>query len=178
MPDWCKWLKERSTRFRRCQRRVRLFLLRTVLDLLFARIALRIVPFRWMVRLFERPPRGPVATFARRKRIESSSPVSYSVSANVITDTEQEYYQKGAGGIIELAAFFLPWDTACFPRAVAAQAILRRLGVGTTLFYGVKPFEGRMAAHVWLQNGNATVVGHHEPGEYRVLASYGCAGRS
>jgi hypothetical protein len=71
------------------------------------------------------------------------------------------------------AAWFLPGDTVCFPRAIAAQMILRRLGMGTTLYYGAATMPERgLTAHVWLQDGSEIVVGQHDGQDYHILARY------
>lgn len=166
-------------RFRRLPRRVRPYLVRTVCDLLIARLALRALPFMWLTRLFELPPKRPEATYAERKRISSSSPERYPMRIDGITDDERKHLQRRVRRLVELAAFFLPGETACFARAIAAQASLRRLGVGTTLYYGATTrCEDGLTAHVWLQDGNVIIVGHHEAGKYRVLAHYPEDGQS
>ena len=53
-----------------------------------------------------------------------------------------------------------PWKPTCFHRALAAQAMLRRRGVSTTLYYGAATLPDRgLTGHVWVQDGPVGVVG-------------------
>jgi len=75
--------------------------------------------------------------------------------------------------LINEAAGFLPGETTCFVRAIAAQSILRRLGMGTTLYYGAATLpDSGLTAHVWLQDGTAGIIGHDMPRHYHILARY------
>lgn len=60
----------------------------------------------------------------------------------------------------ESAALILRKTDRCLPRALAARAVGRRLGVRMPVVFGVRlePF----AAHCWAQWGNAVVVGDFE----------------
>ena len=61
----------------------------------------------------------------------------------------------------------------CFPRAVAAQAMLRRRGVSTTLYYGATSQTDKgLSAHVWVQDGETDVVGKRSAAGVKVLARY------
>lgn len=56
---------------------------------------------------------------------------------------------------------------------MAAQAMLRRRGIGTTLYYGAMTSpEGQLQAHAWLQSEDGGVVGHEAAPAYNVLATY------
>ncbi len=173
MPDWCRWLAERAARFRSLPAIVRWDLLRVIFLLLVARLALRIVPFRYLTWFFERPPKCPTDTFAKRQQILAALRMKYAIRQEEITDSEREQFRKGVLWIIDLAAWFLPGETVCFPRAIAAQEHLRRLGVGTTLYYGAATLPERgLTAHVWLQDGSEIVVGQHDGQGYHILARY------
>jgi hypothetical protein len=115
-----------------------------------ARVAIRLVPFRWLVPVFERAPREP--------------PVGGPARAKLREEVRQAIHR---------AAQRLPSDPACFPKAVAAQAMLRRRGVGTTLCYGASTSAGAgLAAHVWLVDGEDAVIGARARDGYRLLARY------
>ena len=73
---------------------------------------------------------------------------------------------------VAAAAARLPGRTVCFPRALAAQAMLRRRGVATTMIYGARSRRDQLAAHVWLTAGSEGVVGHEVAAEYAPLAIY------
>jgi hypothetical protein len=125
-------------------------LLEAALGLILARLALRVLPFRRLKPFFNRPVRGP----------EVDGPV-------------RERRRKEVAWAIEKTARFLPGKTVCFPRGIVAQAMLRRRGVSTTLYYGVmRPSEGRPIAHVWVQDGAQGVVGYQDAEAYHILARY------
>jgi hypothetical protein len=115
-----------------------------------ARLAIRTIPFRWLVRFFERPVRTPeldgTARAAAREEVRAAI--------------------RGAGKR-------LPGGAVCFPRAFAAQAMLRRRGVSTTLYCGARRFPRRgLRAHVWLADGEHPVTGVHASAGHVPLAQY------
>jgi hypothetical protein len=63
----------------------------------------------------------------------------------------------------------------CLMEAVAAQALLRRRGVASTVYLGVAPAraDGRQInAHAWLRCGERIVTGKTEAGRFRALACF------
>lgn len=118
--------------------------------LLLARLALRLLSFRRLTWFFSRPVRRPQVIGAERQRIRKEV-------ANAVGHTTRR----------------LPGETACFPRGIAAQAMLRRRGIATTLYYGAATLPDRgLTAHVWVMDGPEGVVGHAAAHRYRVLACY------
>ncbi len=88
-------------------------------------------------------------------------------------DAERTRVREGVQWAISEASLYLPGETVCFPRAIAAQMMLRRRGITTTLYYGAATLPTReLKAHVWLQDGAIGVVGHETAGEYHILARY------
>lgn len=120
------------------------------LALVIAKLALRAFPFRHLVRVFSLRPSRPELEGVARAQVREE--VSWAISA---------------------AARRLPVSFACFPRAIAAQAMMRRRGVGATLYYGAArvPSQG-LTTHVWVQDGAVGVVGHLEASHFRMLACY------
>ncbi|MGE3535913.1 MAG: lasso peptide biosynthesis B2 protein [Candidatus Tectimicrobiota bacterium] len=125
-------------------------LLEAAFCLLVARLALRLVPFRHLTWFFQRSGACPEVTGAlRRQRIRE-------VRGAILTVTR-----------------YLPVRLVCFPRAIAAQTMLRRRGITTTLYYGAArtPEQG-LSTHVWVQDGNEGVIGSLAARGYHVLAWY------
>jgi hypothetical protein len=173
MLDWYKWLVERAARFRRLPAHKRPYLLEVMLYLLAARLALCVIPFRWLTWFLERSPRRPQDTFTERRRIGASVRSAFTANRDEITGSERARFRKKAQSLINLAAWFLPGETVCLPRAIAAQTFLRRLGIGTTLYYGAAILAERgLTAHAWLQDGNEVIVGQTDGQEYHTLARY------
>jgi hypothetical protein len=115
-----------------------------------ARIAIRFLSFRLLTRIATRRPVRPALTGAARAR--------------AIGDVRRAIAAAGAR---------LPGTTPCFARAIAAQAMLRRRGVSSTLFYGATTaIDRRLSAHVWLRAGDEGVVGHEAAPAFALLATY------
>ena len=61
---------------------------------------------------------------------------------------------------IAAAAHHVPWRADCLLQAMAAHRWLRRRGVSTDFFLGVrKDDQGDLHAHAWLRCGDVTVTG-------------------
>lgn len=63
---------------------------------------------------------------------------------------------------VQAVGRYLPERVVCLPQAMAAQRMLARRGVATTLYLGVKQDAakaGGMGAHAWLRAGNFLVTG-------------------
>lgn len=118
--------------------------------LLLARLAIKILPFKYLIWYFKSPI----------KEVEVFGP-------------EREHLRMEVSRAIDRTAAFLPGKTVCFPRGIAAQSMLRRRGVGTTLYYGAAtlPDQG-LTSHVWVQDGVNGVVGHNESNDFIILARY------
>ena len=129
----------------------RALLAEAAFTLALARVALRVVPFRRLKAYMTRPVKGPeVAGVARA------------------------HLRKEVAWAVRTAARHLPGDTVCFPRGIATQVLLRRRGVGTTLYYGVaRTPETGPTAHVWVQDGAQGVMGYWHARCYTILAAYG-----
>lgn len=120
-----------------------------VLVLVLARLAVRLIPFRWLVLWFERSPRGEELRGPRRRRARREVRVA-----------------------IRNASRCLPGRTACGPRAIAAQTMLRRRGVSTVLYLGIGPEVAGMRGHTWLKDGNSPVLGVRRDRLYLPVATY------
>lgn len=128
----------------------RLLEMEAAVFLVLARVAIRIVPFRWLVLWFDRTPRGR----------ELRGPARHK--------TRREVRQAIVG-----ASRRLPGKTVCFPQAIAAQTMLRRRGVGAVLYCGAAAQAPTgLRAHAWVRDGRAPVVGVAQSPGYLVLASY------
>lgn len=167
-------IKQRLARFLRFPPLARRYLLEAISCLILARLALRVIPFRWLTSYFTRPAERPEASYARRESIwKASLSKSYTPHKEKITDDERKRLREETQWLISEAAWFLPGETACFARAIAAQSILRRLGIGTTMYYGAATrLPDGLTAHVWLQDGAEGVIGHDTAQRYRILARY------
>jgi hypothetical protein len=72
---------------------------------------------------------------------------------------------------VETAARHLPWKPMCLPQAVAAQRMLRRRGIPSTLYLGVAPGRG-YGAHAWVRAGRVVVTGGPRPDQFAVVSTF------
>jgi hypothetical protein len=145
-----RWI-ELSRRFRRQPRGRQLLRVEACCYLIWARVVLWLLPFQSLTRFFNRPP-------AKRPPL---------------TGTERLRLREDIRWAIEGVAERLPGKTACFPRAIAAQAMCRRRGVGAILCYGaaILPSAG-FSAHVWVLDDTEGVIGHQIAPDFRILARF------
>lgn len=120
-----------------------------LLFLLLARLSLFCLPFKIIRWFLNRPTRQPE-----------------------LTDEERKIFRNAVRWSILRAAGILP-GTVCFPRGIAAQAMLRRRGIAATLYYGAttKPDNG-LVSHVWVRDGQHGVIGCRRSDEYKIIAKY------
>ena len=64
-----------------------------------------------------------------------------------------------------------PWESKCLVRALAAQRLLCRRGLSSTLYLGCGMEEGKMGAHAWLRFGEMYVTGG-DGGGYTTVARF------
>ena len=108
-------------------------------------LALRLIPFRRLARRLG-PLQSETATDAPPAQLEQARRVRLAI-ARVAPHT--------------------PWESNCFPQALAAKFWLRRHGIPSTLYLGVAlnktnvaaPDARGMEAHAWLRCGPLVVTG-------------------
>jgi Transglutaminase-like superfamily len=64
-------------------------------------------------------------------------------------------------------------NAACLPRALAAQAMLRRRGVASRLCLGVAHEGQQLAAHAWIELGQDMITGGAEAPRFTRLVEFG-----
>lgn len=80
---------------------------------------------------------------------------------------------KETSWAVNQAAGQTPWESKCLVQALTAQKILRRKGVPSTLYLGVKKNkDNEMVAHAWLRCGSYYVTGGYNRREYAVVAKF------
>lgn len=128
----------------------RFLVLEAMLVLGLARLALRAIPEPRLFPWFCRRPRGPHPDDVTR--IRQIGKIRWAVLTG---------------------ARHAPWRTVCFPQAIAAQTMLRRRGIGTTLVYGARlSRDDGLSGHVWLQDGDTIIIGERAAAGYRALISF------
>src|SRR2546423_1780428 len=101
---------------------------------MMARLAVRLLPASRIIAWASRPLRRP-DRFAAAVTVDAVSRMVEEIGAK-------------------------PWMRAlCLPRALAAQAMLRRRGVASRLCLGTARDGGTLAAHAWIELGHEVIVG-------------------
>lgn len=80
---------------------------------------------------------------------------------------------------VEAWARRVPWRAVCFQQGLAAQMMLRRRGVDSTLYFGAarRP-EKSLEAHVWVRAGKTDVIGCEDAPDFAILAAFPRSGRT
>lgn len=74
---------------------------------------------------------------------------------------------------VEHTAALPGMETLCLPRAIAAHAMLRRRGIASKLCLGVARNGGELAAHAWVEVGDAKILGGGAAFGFTRLAAFG-----
>lgn len=92
---------------------------------------------------------------------------------SAVEGTKRDYYWAvRVSRVVNRIADKTPWESKCLVRALAAQRILKRRNVSTTLYLGVgKDDNMKMIAHAWLRCGLFYVTGGTGE-EYAMVAKF------
>ncbi|HEV2674715.1 MAG TPA: lasso peptide biosynthesis B2 protein [Aliidongia sp.] len=102
-----------------------------------ARLGTLVLPFRWVAAFSATPTRR--APLPPEQRV---API------------------RRIAGVVTVAARHTFFRAACLQQALAVQYMLRRRGVETVLNFGVShDVGGALAAHAWVTDGDAIVIG-------------------
>jgi len=116
-------------------------------ELLRARLLLLLVPFRRVKKTLVKPVAPPTRAHPDPRQLELR-----------------------VARAVNRAADRAPIRLVCFPRAIAAQAMLRRRGISVTLLFGVtKGEDGQFMSHVWGVSSRGPVIGHEAAAGYTPL---------
>ena len=133
----------------------RLVLFEAAWYLIFARIAIRLLPFRWIA-----------------PRLGSSGEASIE-QMDINPERQQEARQ--IGWAITTLARYLPLDAKCLAQAVAGKWMLQRRGLPSTLYLGVdRVHDGEkwLEAHAWLRCGTDIITGERSHKRFKVLVAF------
>lgn len=76
--------------------------------------------------------------------------------------------------VVHLASRYTPWDSNCFPQALAARLLLGLYGVPYALFFGLArdPNASGMQAHAWVAAGRVRVTGGNSFDRFTVVGCF------
>ena len=143
------WTKA-AVRLLRLPRRDQLLLAEALLFLGLARLGTHFVPFRRFARLLGCP------------RAESPADLT---PAQLM----QARRIRWAVVIISRHTF---WHSSCLVQAIAAQLMLKRRRIPSTLYLGVAKDEQDLIAHAWVRSGHAILTGAPDHGQFTVVSTF------
>jgi len=127
----------------------RRYLREAAVGVFLAQLAVRFIPTARLFAWAERPPRR-----VRRFATDETRWIAWAVE------------RVGRGAQL---------NSACLPRALAAQAMLRRRGIPSRLCLGVAREGSGLLAHAWVEIGQDKIVGGAEADGFTRLAEFGGA---
>jgi hypothetical protein len=75
---------------------------------------------------------------------------------------------------VHTASQYTPWNSNCFPQAIAAKVLLRQRGIQSTLYLGAAfKAHAEMEAHAWLRCGRLYVTGGKGHLRFGVVGIFG-----
>lgn len=121
--------------------------------LLIFRLALTLVPFRYIIRY---------------------SGAQHSNAAVLLLPSQRQQLDRArhTRRVIACARRSLPIEINCFPQALTALFLLRLRQVPYSLFFGVRRESGDFQAHAWVACGRITVCGDNGLSEYKIISTY------
>lgn len=95
-----------------------------------------------------------------------------------LLDTRQQTRALQIGRAVRLAARYTPWDSNCFPQAVAARLLLGWYGIPYTLFFGLMRDAStcEIKAHAWVAAGRVAVTGGASFAQFTVVGVFAAPG--
>jgi len=89
------------------------------------------------------------------------------------TTPDQAATARAIGWAVRSAAPFMPFRSVCLQQAMAAQAMLRRRGIGSVMHFGASPSGARaIDAHAWLDAAGVKVTGYPIPRDMGEIACF------
>jgi hypothetical protein len=148
---WCTSLRRRLRQWVSLPVSERCLLLEAVFWLAWARLALRLVPFRRLAPRLGQP--------------QAESPHSL--------PPEAVQQARLIARLVGIAGRHLPWTCTCLVQALAGMQMLRRRGQSCTLYLGAaKDQAQQFCAHAWLRSGEVLVTGGREHQDFVVVGSF------
>ncbi len=143
-------VRDLTRRFFEKPRTDRLLFLEAVCWLGLARLAIAVVPFRWIApilgRMMEELPHD---------------------------DSEHAVLAAGVSRAVATAGRYAPWECKCLARAMAAKMMLKCRGARSTLYLGLARDEsGELCAHAWLRYGKTILTGAPAHTRFTVVATF------
>lgn len=91
-----------------------------------------------------------------------------------LLDAAQEKRALQIGRVVRLAARYTPWQSNCFPQAVAARLLLGLYRIPYALYFGLSSARSgqKAEAHAWVSAGRVRVTGGDGFGRFAVVGCF------
>lgn len=91
-----------------------------------------------------------------------------------VANVEREIYKIAShiSWVVNLISSKTPWESKCLVQALTAQKMLKKRGISTTIYLGVRKDGNEMKAHAWLRCGEYYVTGGAIREQYTVVAKF------
>ncbi len=142
---------QRWRKFISLSRREQLLLIEALFHLTLARVIILLLPFRWF------------SSRLGQAAAESNAELS---AAQVMSAAQ-------IGAAVARMSPHTLWDSACLTQAIAAQWMLNRRHIPSTLYLGIeKESKQKWLAHAWVRCGKIILVGANGYTQYTVVSSF------
>jgi hypothetical protein len=155
-------LRRRWRRFREAGTEKQYLLFEAAVVLAASRLAVAVLPFAYLSRHWLGTATSPAEAHAGLRVTRAAAAASR--HALVITRI---------GWAVRCAARQVPFRAVCLPQAIAAKYMLRRRGIASSLYFGVrKDAAGTWALHAWLWAETIEVTGYPLAHDVTPIACY------
>jgi hypothetical protein len=91
-----------------------------------------------------------------------------------LLDERQEMRALMVGRVVRLSARYTPWDSNCFPQAVAAKLLLSLYRIPYALYFGLGKDSAHSGtlAHAWIAAGRIRVTGGASFNQFTVVGCF------
>lgn len=129
---------------------------------LWVGLLLKVVPFRWIPRLFA-SRQSAVGSGQSETPMEAGSRTRTCPdevgSVGSAVGSQQSAIVENIRDAVQRAGQVSPWRNRCLVSSLAARWMLRRRKIGSELSLGVaKDTKGNLVAHAWLKSGDFEIV--------------------
>lgn len=135
----------------------RALLIEAVVCLALARLALVLLPFRWVAAHLGEVCSPTVAAGRLRQSIG---------------DPQDAETARAVGWAVRKMADRVPFRAVCLQQGVAAKMMLRRRGIPSALHFGVARQPAGLDAHAWLDTAGVRVTGYPVGNRFTELACW------
>jgi hypothetical protein len=103
-----------------------------------------------------------IIVFVSFRRLAPKLGIHVGTNASVpLLDERQERRALMVGRVVRMTARYTPWESNCFPQAVAAKLLLSLYRIPYALYFGLKHKSDLSGteAHAWVASGRIRVTG-------------------